>query len=67
MKDEVPFELRAINAAAVGQLLGCTARTVLESYAVRPGFPARVSIRPATWVAGEVIRWRDANRAGRGR
>jgi hypothetical protein len=67
MKHEVPFEFRAINAAAVGQLLGCAARTVLETHACRPDFPARVSIRPATWVAGEVLRWRDANRAGRRR
>lgn len=61
---EVPFELRAIDAEAVGMLLGCAPRTVLETIACRPGFPQRVSLRPATWVAGEVLKWRDANRAG---
>ncbi|MNB77316.1 hypothetical protein D3C75_240000 [compost metagenome] len=64
----VPFELRAINASAVGELLGLTPRTVLESVACRPDFPIRVSMRPATWVAGEILKWRDTNRAGlRGR
>lgn len=60
----VPIELRAINASAVGELLGLTPRTVLESVACRPDFPIRVSMRPATWVAGEILKWRDTNRAG---
>ncbi len=60
----VPFELRAINADAVGELLGLTRRSVLESAACRPDFPVRVSMRPATWVAGEVLRWRDSHRLG---
>lgn len=63
--DVVPFELRAIDAEAVGLLLGCAPRTVLETIACRPDFPQRVSMRPATWVAGEVLKWRDANRVGR--
>lgn len=58
----VPFELRAIHVAEVAQLLGLAPRTVLESIAQRPDFPARVSQRPASWVAGEVIAWRDAQR-----
>lgn len=62
--DSVPFELRAIDAEAVGLLLGLSPRTVLEKVACRPDFPVRVSMRPATWVAGEVLVWRDANRAG---
>lgn len=62
--DRIPFELRAIDAAAVGLLLGQSVRTVLEKIACRPDFPPRVSIRPATWVAGEVLEWRDTARAG---
>lgn len=67
MSDEsqVPFELRAINAEAVGELLGLAGRTVLETVACRPDFPKRVSMKPASWVAGEVLVWRDANRGGR--
>lgn len=60
----VPFELRAINASAVGELLGLTPRTVLETVACRPDFPVRLTMRPATWVAGEVLKWREANRYG---
>ena len=58
MSEQVPFELRAIDAEAVGQLLGCAARTVLETIACRPDFPQRVSLRPATWVAGDVLAYR---------
>lgn len=61
----VPFELRAINAEKVGELLGIAGRTVLETVACRPDFPIRISMRPATWVAGEVLAWRDASRPGR--
>ena len=60
----VPFELRAIGAEEVGQLLGLAARTVLETVACRPDFPVRISMRPATWIAGEILEWREANRAG---
>lgn len=58
----VPWELRAIGAHDVGILLGLAPRTVLETVACRPDFPLRVSMRPATWVAGEVLKWRDENR-----
>lgn len=58
----VPFELRAIGASAVGELLGLTPRSVLETVACRSDFPIRLTMRPATWVAGEVLKWRDENR-----
>jgi predicted DNA-binding transcriptional regulator AlpA len=60
----VPFALRAINATAVGELLGLTPRSVLETVACRPDFPVRLTMRPATWVAGEVLKWRESNRYG---
>ncbi|UXA53406.1 hypothetical protein M0D45_00935 [Xanthomonas prunicola] len=60
----IPWEMRAIGADEVGQLLGLAARTVLETVACRPDFPVRLTMRPATWVAGEVVAWRDKNRAG---
>jgi len=63
--EKIPFELRAIGAEEVGELLGLAARTVLETVACKPDFPVRLTMRPATWVAGEVLAWRDANRAGR--
>lgn len=63
--EKIPFELRAIGAEEVGELLGYAARTVLQCVACRPDFPVKLTMRPATWVAGEVLEWRDANRAGR--
>lgn len=63
--ESIPFELRALNADMVGELLGITGRTVLETVACKPDFPKRVSMKPASWVAGEVLAWRDANRGGR--
>lgn len=60
----IPWEMRAIGVEDVGQLLGLAPRTVLETVACRPDFPVRLTMRPATWVAGEVVEWRDQNRAG---
>lgn len=62
--EKIPYELRAIGAEEVGQLLGMAPRTVLETVACRPDFPVRISMRPATWIAGEILEWREANRAG---
>lgn len=62
--ENIPFEERAINAEEVGVLLGCSARQVLERIACRPDFPTRLSIRPASWIAREVLEWRSANRGG---
>lgn len=60
----VPWELRAIGATEVGLLLGQAPRTVLKTIACKPDFPVRLTMRPATWVAGEVLEWRDRNRVG---
>jgi hypothetical protein len=60
----IPWEQHAIGAEDVGLLLGLAPRTVLETVACRPDFPVRLTMRPATWVAGEILEWRDANRAG---
>ena len=56
--EKIPWELRAIGAEEVGLLLGLSPRTVLETVACREDFPVRLSMRPATWVAGEVLAWR---------
>lgn len=60
----IPWELRAIGAEEVGALRGLAPRTVLETVACRPDFPVRLTVRPASWVAGEIVEWRNANRAG---
>ena len=61
---EIPFEELALDAEAVGKILGHAPRSVLEKIACRPGFPSRLSTRPATWRAGDILEWRDANRVG---
>lgn len=58
----IPWRERAIGAEEVGELLAFAPRTVLERVACRPDFPVRLTMRPATWVAGEVLRWRDTHR-----
>lgn len=65
--ERIPFEELAIDAEEVGSILGYSARTVLEEVACKPGFPVRLTMRPATWRAGDIIEWRDANRAGQRR
>lgn len=60
--ESIPFEHRALNAEQVGALLGYSGRHVLERIACKPGFPRRVSLSPATWIAGEVLAWREEQR-----
>lgn len=59
---KIPFEELALNAEETGKILGYAARTVLEEIACKPGFPMRLTMRPATWRAGDIIKYRDANR-----
>ena len=61
--ESIPFEHRALNADEVGVLFGLKGRTVLESLACQPSFPGRLTIRPATWKASEVLEWREQHRA----
>lgn len=61
----IPFAEVALDAVAVGAMLGLKPRTVLEVLACREDFPERLTIRPATWRAGDIMAWRDANRVGR--
>ena len=61
-EERIPWQQQAIGAGGVGLLLGIAPATVLQKVACLPDFPSRVSIRPATWVAGEVLEWRDRNR-----
>ena len=61
---DVPFELRSLDAAAAGGLLGYEPRTVREDLASKPGFPKRVDAGGnPRWIAGELMAWRESNRA----
>lgn len=59
----IPWQEMAIDAETCAALFGpIKAETFLRTVACRPGFPERVSRCPATWVAREVLAYRDANR-----
>lgn len=60
--EKIPFEEMALNAEEAGKVLGVSRRTLLENIACKPGFPKRLTKNPATWRAGDIMEWRDANR-----
>lgn len=62
---KLPWQELALTADDCAELWGLSKDHFLATVASRPGFPARVQYRPALWVAGEVIEWRNANRACR--
>ena len=64
VSSKVPWTELGLNANECGELFGVTGDYFLRTYACRPGFPARLTRKPATWKAGEVIEWRNTNRAG---
>jgi len=60
---DIPWQELAIDAEWCGKLYGKAPRTFLETIACQPGFPKRVSYRPAAWRAGDVVEYRNANLA----
>ena len=62
---KVPWQELPLSAEDCAELWQMTKEHFLATVACRPGFPVRLTIKPATWKAGEVIEYRDANRAGR--
>lgn len=65
--EKIPFELQAINADGAAALFGLSKDRFLRNIACQPTFPERVNMKPATWVIGEVLEWRDRHRPGRRR
>lgn len=65
-KINIPFELRSLDAEQAGQLLGYAATYVRDHLACRADFPKRAdSGGHPRWIAGELIAWRESNRADR--
>ncbi len=62
--EKLPWTELAMTADECGELWGITGAHFLETVACRPGFPDRLTRKPATWKAGEVVEYRDANRYG---
>jgi hypothetical protein len=63
---QIPFELRSLNSAQAGELLGYCARHVRERLAARPDFPKRCDAGgDPRWKAGDILAWRDRQQRGR--
>lgn len=62
---QVPFEQVALDAGEVGIMLGQERLYVLNRLAPRADFPRPCSMKgqQKRWLAGEIIAWREANRA----
>lgn len=69
MNEQIPFELRSLNAEEAGQLLGYKPRTIREKLACRPDFPRRCDHGgEPRWIAGALMKWRnDMSEARAGR
>ncbi len=61
--EKIPWTELALNAEECAALWGISADRFLRTYACLPTFPVRIHRKPAAWKAGEVIEWRDKNRA----
>ena len=64
VRSKIPWQELAMNAEECAELFGMTAEYFLRAVACKPTFPVRLTRKPATWKAGEVIEWRDSHRVG---
>jgi len=64
LRAKIPWSELPLNAAECAELWAISKEYFLETVACRPGFPVRLTRKPATWKAGEVIEYRDQNRFG---
>lgn len=62
--EKIPWTELAMTADECAELWAISKEHFLETVACRPGFPVRLTRKPATWKAGEVIEYRDQNRFG---
>lgn len=60
--EKIPWTELAMTADECAELWGLTKEHFLASVACKPGFPDRLTYKPATWRAGEVVEYRNANR-----
>jgi hypothetical protein len=58
----IPYREQAMGAAEAAKLFGLSPEWFLRTIACQPSFPRKVNARPATWIVGEVLDWRDAHR-----
>ena len=60
--EKIPWTELAITAEECAELWGVSKDQFLQRVACRPGFPSRLTFKPATWRAGEVVEYRNENR-----
>ena len=61
----VPIREHAIRADQAAGLFALSKDRFLRTIACRPSFPLPVNRKPLAWKLGEVLDWRDDNRASR--
>lgn len=62
--EKIPWTELAMTAEECSGLWAMSTDHWLRTIACKPGFPVRLTKKPATWKAGEVIAYRDDNRYG---
>lgn len=62
--EKIPWTELPLTAEECAALWCISPEHFLASVACQPDFPVRVTKKPASWLAGEVIEYRNANRAG---
>jgi hypothetical protein len=60
--EKIPWTELAMSADECAELWGVSKDHFLQRVACRPGFPDRLTFKPATWRAGEVVEYRNTNR-----
>lgn len=55
----IPWQQQAIDANEAAKLFGLSKDRFLRNIACRSDFPKRINVRPASWVAGELIEYRE--------
>jgi hypothetical protein len=63
--EKIPWQELPLNAKDCAELWEVSADHFLATIACLPDFPERLTYKPATWRAGEVIEYRNTNRVGR--
>lgn len=61
--EKLPWQELPLTAEECGQVWEISGEWFLQTIASQPGFPERLTYKPATWRAGEVLEWRNLNRA----
>ena len=62
--EKIPWQELPMSAAECAELWLMTPEHFLAKIACKPGFPVRMTYKPASWRAGDIVEYRNANPAG---